>query len=149
MHTGREGMAAMPYFDDFDLGTVDILLISQYVYPYLPCHLSQTTGMSLVARMRRCSLVLRSDKRMIWDKASLNISHLGHSIAECNTIHFHTLLFLLESALSSAHRCQRLNWCVFDHDDSLLTIDLLVFILITQLLCPMYCQRQTFEAECS
>jgi len=31
MHTGREGMAAMPYFDDFDLGTVDILLISQYV----------------------------------------------------------------------------------------------------------------------
>lgn len=24
-------MAAMPYFDDFDLGTVDILLISQYV----------------------------------------------------------------------------------------------------------------------
>ena len=32
MHTGREGMAAMPYFDDFDLGTVDILLISQYVH---------------------------------------------------------------------------------------------------------------------
>jgi len=33
MHTGREGMAAMPYFDDFDLGLVDILLISQYVHP--------------------------------------------------------------------------------------------------------------------
>lgn len=33
MHTGREGMAAMPYFDDFDLGLVDILLISQYVLP--------------------------------------------------------------------------------------------------------------------
>lgn len=29
MHTAREGMAAMPFFDDFDLGTVDILLISQ------------------------------------------------------------------------------------------------------------------------
>ncbi|KAJ4514319.1 endoribonuclease ysh1 [Exophiala dermatitidis] len=29
MHTGREGMSAMPYFDDFDLSTVDILLISQ------------------------------------------------------------------------------------------------------------------------
>ena len=28
-------MAAMPYFDDFDLGTVDILLISQYVLPPL------------------------------------------------------------------------------------------------------------------
>lgn len=35
MHTGREGMAAMPYFDDFDLGTVDILLISQYVNHFL------------------------------------------------------------------------------------------------------------------
>lgn len=33
MHTGREGMSAMPYFDDFDLSTVDILLISQYVIP--------------------------------------------------------------------------------------------------------------------
>ncbi|RMZ88764.1 hypothetical protein DV736_g4006, partial [Chaetothyriales sp. CBS 134916] len=33
MHTGREGMSAMPYFDDFDLSTVDILLISQYVSP--------------------------------------------------------------------------------------------------------------------
>jgi hypothetical protein len=31
MHTGREGMSAMPYFDDFDLSSVDILLISQYV----------------------------------------------------------------------------------------------------------------------
>jgi hypothetical protein len=35
MHTGREGMSAMPYFDDFDLSTVDILLISQYVNPLL------------------------------------------------------------------------------------------------------------------
>ena len=35
MHTGREGMSAMPYFDDFDLGTVDILLISQYVHASL------------------------------------------------------------------------------------------------------------------
>jgi len=46
MHTGREGMSAMPYFDDFDLSTVDILLISQYVSPfstqlcYLPTPLS-------------------------------------------------------------------------------------------------------------
>jgi hypothetical protein len=42
MHTGREGMSAMPYFDDFDLSTVDILLISQYVNPFLAqrCHFS-------------------------------------------------------------------------------------------------------------
>lgn len=35
MHTGREGMSAMPFFDDFDLSTVDILLISQYVQHFL------------------------------------------------------------------------------------------------------------------
>ena len=29
-------MSAMPYFDDFDLSTVDILLISQYVV-HFPC----------------------------------------------------------------------------------------------------------------
>jgi hypothetical protein len=29
MHTGREGQAAMPYLDMFDLSTIDILLISQ------------------------------------------------------------------------------------------------------------------------
>ncbi|KKY28684.1 putative cleavage and polyadenylation specifity 73 kda [Phaeomoniella chlamydospora] len=29
MHTGKSGFAALPFFDDFDLSTVDILLISQ------------------------------------------------------------------------------------------------------------------------
>jgi hypothetical protein len=36
MHTGKEGTEAMPYFDTFDLETIDILLISQYVLPF-PC----------------------------------------------------------------------------------------------------------------
>lgn len=31
MHPGKDGFSALPYFDDFDLSTVDILLISQYV----------------------------------------------------------------------------------------------------------------------
>jgi hypothetical protein len=34
MHTGKEGTEAMPYFDTFDLETIDILLISQYVLPF-------------------------------------------------------------------------------------------------------------------
>ena len=38
MHTGKEGSDAMPYFDTFDLETIDILLISQYV-KMLPFHL--------------------------------------------------------------------------------------------------------------
>ena len=35
MHTGKEGTEAMPYFDTFDLETIDILLISQYVFPFI------------------------------------------------------------------------------------------------------------------
>jgi cleavage and polyadenylation specificity factor subunit 3 len=29
MHPGYEGLNALPYYDEFDLSTVDILLISQ------------------------------------------------------------------------------------------------------------------------
>lgn len=37
MHTGREGFSALPFYDNFDLSQVDILLISQYVetFPFL------------------------------------------------------------------------------------------------------------------
>ena len=31
MHPAYEGLASLPYFDEFDLSTVDVLLISQYV----------------------------------------------------------------------------------------------------------------------
>ena len=40
MHTGREGFSALPFYDNFDLSQVDILLISQYVKrSFLPQHL--------------------------------------------------------------------------------------------------------------
>ncbi len=39
MYSGRDGIAALPYFDEFDLSTIDVLLISQYV-PFL----SPSTG---------------------------------------------------------------------------------------------------------
>jgi hypothetical protein len=29
LHAGYSGMAALPFYDDFDLSTVDVLLISQ------------------------------------------------------------------------------------------------------------------------
>jgi hypothetical protein len=32
MHPAHEGLSAMPFYDDFDLSTVDVLLISQYVF---------------------------------------------------------------------------------------------------------------------
>lgn len=34
MHPGYEGLNALPYYDEFDLGTVDVLLISQYVVTF-------------------------------------------------------------------------------------------------------------------
>jgi cleavage and polyadenylation specificity factor subunit 3 len=36
MHPAKEGFAALPFFDEFDLSTVDILLLSQYVFLHLP-----------------------------------------------------------------------------------------------------------------
>ena len=36
MHTGKEGFDALPFFDEFDLATVDVLLISQYVNVLIP-----------------------------------------------------------------------------------------------------------------
>lgn len=37
MHPAKEGFSALPFFDEFDLSTVDVLLISQYVHtlPFL------------------------------------------------------------------------------------------------------------------
>lgn len=37
MHPAKEGFSALPFFDEFDLSTVDILLISQYVSPIALC----------------------------------------------------------------------------------------------------------------
>jgi hypothetical protein len=31
MHPAKDGFAALPFFDEFDLSTVDVLLLSQYV----------------------------------------------------------------------------------------------------------------------
>lgn len=35
MHPAHIGMMALPYYDTFDLSTVDVLLISQYVSRFL------------------------------------------------------------------------------------------------------------------
>lgn len=41
MHPAKEGFSALPFFDEFDLSTVDILLISQYVDTFLCSCLAQ------------------------------------------------------------------------------------------------------------
>jgi hypothetical protein len=44
MHPAHEGLSAMPFYDDFDLSTVDVLLISQYVFARHDFHFSTVAG---------------------------------------------------------------------------------------------------------
>jgi hypothetical protein len=45
MHPAKEGFSALPFFDEFDLSTVDVLLISQYVFPsFFAMHEIQSLG---------------------------------------------------------------------------------------------------------
>ena len=44
MHPAKEGFAALPFFDEFDLSTVDILLISQYVDPFFISQVLPSVG---------------------------------------------------------------------------------------------------------
>jgi hypothetical protein len=61
MHPAYEGLSAMPFYDDFDLSTVDVLLISQYVSTHL--HL-----LSVLAQWWRVpGISLQSDfRRTFW-----------------------------------------------------------------------------------
>jgi hypothetical protein len=56
MHPAYEGLSAMPFYDDFDLSTVDVLLISQYVYSHLLSVIAswwRIPGISLQSDFRR------------------------------------------------------------------------------------------------
>jgi hypothetical protein len=54
MHPAKEGFSALPFFDEFDLSTVDILLISQYVG-----HLVSLLLFFLLAEMLSCPILHR------------------------------------------------------------------------------------------
>lgn len=49
MHPAKEGFSALPFFDEFDLSTVDILLISQYVDPSSPLTLHTPPGSAVIS----------------------------------------------------------------------------------------------------
>ena len=44
MHPAKDGFAALPFFDDFDLSEIDILLISQYVQRPSPFPFCELVG---------------------------------------------------------------------------------------------------------
>jgi hypothetical protein len=57
MHPAKEGFSALPFFDEFDLSTVDVLLISQYVRPLfylLHIHVGNHTPPGGQSRMTTC-----------------------------------------------------------------------------------------------
>ena len=58
MHPAKEGFAALPFFDDFDLSTVDILLISQYV-EYFSFIQLRIPGIVIVHLEKRGSIQVR------------------------------------------------------------------------------------------
>lgn len=103
MHPAKEGFSALPFFDEFDLSTVDILLISQYVeFPY-PSYISEATG-SAIKREPSCAL-------HVYDENSIqpNLMHLFYS---ANSIfsyceHYRTIYKTISCTLYILYR--RLN----------------------------------------
>jgi hypothetical protein len=58
MHPAYEGLSAMPFYDEFDLSTVDVLLISQYVYARFASQLQYIGGGNLA---HHCSRTVCAD----------------------------------------------------------------------------------------
>lgn len=53
MHPAYEGLSAMPFYDEFDLSTVDVLLISQYVHARFAIRLRHHEGRDLAHHCSR------------------------------------------------------------------------------------------------
>lgn len=47
MHPAKEGFSALPFFDEFDLSTVDVLLVSQYVDLFFHSLLGDSANLKL------------------------------------------------------------------------------------------------------
>ena len=147
MHTGREGMSAMPYFDDFDLSTVDILLISQYVSPLLdlPKHGSVQTPSR--ARGRRWDEIKSTHSMPFGLRPArhCNSVSVAQSIQHC----FKTVLSpckQIAPAMIFASACARLTLkrsCSTDISSSA------VSILTMPPLCHMCSQKPTSKAASS
>ena len=68
MHPAYDGLAALPYYDEFDLSTVDVLLISQYVQFLSPSNGgSSGTGLALYRRKHDKALV----EDQVWEHIHL------------------------------------------------------------------------------
>ena len=64
MHPAYDGLAALPYYDEFDLSTVDVLLISQYVLFLSPSN-GGSSGTGLALYRRKHGKALMEDR--VWE----------------------------------------------------------------------------------
>jgi hypothetical protein len=151
-------MSAMPYFDDFDLSTVDILLISQYVL-----------------------LIFLLQRIVWWQATSSKLECIGYILSVAGSVAEHQLSWLGVQELDSFNqlhiRSDQYNsvhstyifltqFIPYIYSVDIIMAPLaspeyryvkiranlmacLVSILITQQLCPMFWQRQTFVDESS
>ena len=90
MHPAKDGYAALPFFDEFDLSTVDVLLLSQYVpYP-------------------RLRMII--DRQFVLQRAEL----LPWSSQACLTVHVHqnewNVLFSFNCVHFSSPSTRSLGW---------------------------------------
>ena len=85
MHPAYEGLASLPYYDEFDLSTVDVLLISQYV-PCLPKSHSQRWTPDFGVDMGETGDRVNSELCIV---ALLRLRLLRHGLehAETGTVH--------------------------------------------------------------
>lgn len=85
MHPAKEGFSALPFFDEFDLSTVDILLISQYVNLPAPLGFSGTvykTAWLVFASENRLGSGRESHFVMGCSSASMCTRNAGQSILD-------------------------------------------------------------------
>ncbi|RAL05505.1 cleavage polyadenylation factor subunit YSH1 [Aspergillus ibericus CBS 121593] len=80
MHPAKEGFSALPFFDEFDLSTVDILLISQYVGPSLLCVL-RVTPPSLLSKPLSFSAAPLYHTLFHFTSMEAMLFHVDHSSA--------------------------------------------------------------------
>jgi Cft2 family RNA processing exonuclease len=69
MHPAKEGFSALPFFDEFDLSTVDILLISQYVKCSFPLYLQSSFWSIAIPACKRDSVLMSGTQCLIRDEA--------------------------------------------------------------------------------
>lgn len=90
-HAGYDGLSALPFFDEFDLSTIDVLLISQYVHPavsssqFLPLRMSvteQVQGYKVVQR-RSLDHDMSRDHAMQHKSQLLPLIPVGPHAAAC------------------------------------------------------------------